>query len=277
MRYEPMLCKESKVYKHGPEWLVERKWDGMRALFELDPVEGTRIFSRTGQDLREQFPELLDLHERVGVSCVLDGEIVSLDDEGVEDLERLQMRLGDKLARRRMEFPVHVVFFDVLETMGHAVLSQPLFARRNLLSAILDGSGLEMSETLENGDPVPAHWEGVVSKLRHSTYQCGKRRSIWIKWKFTHRATLQVSGLTEGKGARASSFGACEVVDANGVPRGQVGSGFTQEALLEIMEKFYSDIPIFIEVEYRFLSKTGLMVNTAFKGIRYDKTEADNL
>src|SRR5690348_5405923 len=123
MKYQPQLAKDSKILQCGTGWIVERKWDGMRAIFELSE-SGTRIFSRTGQDLCPQFPELLDLHERIGIDCILDGEIVTLGqrleqdvlvpgDPDTEDLEVLQLRLGDKKARRRVEVPVEVRFFDI--------------------------------------------------------------------------------------------------------------------------------------------------------------------
>lgn len=285
MKLLPQLAKDSKVMQSGPGWILDRKWDGMRALFELSP-EGTQIFSRTGQDLRPQFPELLDLHEKLlgplssTTSLILDGEIVALGVDGVEDLELLQMRAGDKQARRRNEIPVEVRFFDILEISGtdirHLLLSDRRLALWSLLEAT-DCSEL-MVETLAHGDPVPAGWEGVVSKRSDSKYESGKRRSTWLKWKRTHRATLRVTGLTPGLGARASSFGAAKVADANGVHRGQVGSGFTAEALERVLRSFHSDpeTPLLIEVEYRFLSKTGLMVNTAFKGFRDDKVDADS-
>jgi ATP-dependent DNA ligase len=250
----------------------------MRALFEIS-AEETLIFSRTGQDLRLQFPELCRLHE-VLPPCVLDGEIVALTpgDADREDLELLQMRLGDKKARRMAEIPVSVRFFDVLEISGIDVRSLPLFKRRERLEDLV---GPDFLVELHDSElPVPAHWEGTIAKDPLVAYLSGKRSVTWTKFKFVERATLRVTGLTAGKNARAASFGAAVVEDANGVCRGQVGSGFNAESIAEMME-FSAAIeqgsgPL-IEVEYRFLSKTGLMVNTSFKGFRPDKSEADSL
>lgn len=285
MRYKPMLAKDSKTFLHGPEYIVERKWDGMRAIFEIDEDE-TRIFSRTGQDLGPQFPELCRLHE-VLVPSVLDGEIVALvanansamvaqlssKDGGEENLELLQWRISDKKAMQIHTVPVTVKFFDVLEAQGHCVVNYTFQQRRELLEEVVGPDF--MVETMEGAD-IPPHWEGVVSKLRSSRYECGKRRVSWSKYKFVNRATLWAVGLTSGKGARSSSFGAVMVCDANSVPRGQVGSGFTQNDIDEIQDLMPYG-PFLIEVEYRFLSKTGLMVNTAYKGLRIDKQEADTL
>lgn len=277
MKYQPQLAKASSKGAALPpgNWILERKWDGVRAIFEISETE-TLIFSRTGQDMRPQFPELLDLHERLR-PCILDGEIVAIGEDGVENLELLQMRLGDKQARRQSEVPVQVVFFDVLEQGGYDTRDFPLAYRRGVMERLLEGSGWELPETIEIGDEVPSHWEGFIAKLTTSKYESGKRRASWTKWKFVERATLWAAGLTPGKGARSGAFGAVLVEDANGIFRGQVGSGFTQEVLEEVMHLSQSGEKFLVEVEYRFLSKTGLMVNTAFKGIRRDKSEADAL
>lgn len=284
--YVPMLAKESKVTITDGHWLdvwkdkmVERKWDGMRGLFVITP-NGTFIFSRTGQDLRQQYPELANtLHHQITVPCVLDGEIITLQQEDVENLEALQFRISQKNPSPQLmeEAPASVRFFDVLECQGQDVTGEPLWKRRDLLLSILDGTGHEPPQMLGYGHDIPSYWEGVVAKDPESKYECGKRRTTWLKYKYVHRATLRLFDLTPGIGARRTSFGAAVVEDAKGNIRGQVGSGFTADDLAEIMRRFENDIPTFIEVEYRFLSKSGLMVNTAFKGIRTDKESADSM
>lgn len=285
MKYQPQLAKipgKSQRDLLPGTWIIERKWDGMRAIFEISETE-TLIFSRTGQDLRPQFPELLNLHERVGASCILDGEIIALDPEAqngpTENLERLQLRLGDKLARRRDEVPVEVRFFDILELLGQDARSLPLIDRRKLMVQLpgFSAGTFQMPEIVETLADTPAHWEGTIAKRADSPYSSGKRNADWLKFKFTQRATLRLHSLTPGKGARASSFGAVVVEDENGAIRGQVGSGFSDPAIEQILELVADGKQPLIEVEYRFLSKTGLLVNTAFKGIRTDKTEADAL
>lgn len=285
MKYQPQLAKLGKGRFTEGRWITERKWDGMRALFEFSD-QGTLIFSRTGQDLRPQFPDLCDLHLSIPedrLPCILDGEIVAFSPEcpDTEDLERLQMRLGDKKARRRYEIPVDVRFFDILDLQGD-VRHVPLHSRRVLLQEVLQGAGWAFPEDIPTGSDTPDHWEGTVVKRAESTYQSGKRNSDWQKYKFVLRATLRVTGLTPGKGSRLGSFGAATVCDEKGVHRGQVGSGFSDVAIGEILQMVgdaqtgKGPWPL-IEVEYRFPSKTGLLVNTAFKGVRMDKEEADVL
>lgn len=283
------LCAQEAI--ESPDWEVQRKWDGMRALFHILPGE-TLIFSRTGQDLRDQFPELSTLHEHFEHPAILDGEIVAYEEEygrERENLELLQMRLGDKKARRRHEIPVSVVFFDVLAAaLGESQTrfdggQHPLSERLNVLRMMLVDTPFDMPVSLESGDRVPAHWEGVVAKKANSPYRPGKRTSEWLKFKAVKRATLRATGLTPGKGSREGSFGAILVEDLQGVHRGQVGSGFSDAVITEIedwgnwwLHSEREDWPL-VEVEYRFLSKTGLMVNTAYKGHRQDKEQPDDL
>jgi bifunctional non-homologous end joining protein LigD len=256
-------------------WRVERKYDGMRALFHILP-DSTLIFSRTGQDLCPQFPELCLIHEHLESPALLDGEIVAMQDQDTENLELLQMRAGDRNAKRRDEIPVRVIFFDVLAAGDFDGTQHPLSARLEVLHALLARTPYRTPEVLTGGD-VPEQWEGVILKKRNSLYQCGKRTSEWLKYKATHRATLWAYGLTPGEGSRSDSFGAVLVRDENGVPRGQVGSGFSAAQIAEIMELDRQGDPYLIEVGFRFLSKTGLMVNTAYRGLRTDKAQADHL
>jgi bifunctional non-homologous end joining protein LigD len=269
----------------SPDWQVERKWDGMRAVFHILPGE-TLIYSRTGQDLRPQFPELCSLHEEIDPPAILDGEIVALTEDGLESLELLQLRAGDKQARRMDEIPVSPVFFDVLAAkVGNGEEfdggDRPHSERLAILRYLLTGTRYSTPEILTGGD-IPAHWEGVICKRADAPYRPGKRTSDWVKYKFTHSATLRASGLTPGKGSRAGHFGAVLVEDAEGVHRGQVGSGFSDAQIAEVeswgewWEGPREDWPL-IEVEYRLLSKTGLLINTAYKGRRLDKEEPDDL
>lgn len=265
-----------------PEWICQRKWDGMRAIFHIVPGKGVLIFSRTGQDLNDQFPDLQWLAHAIKSQCILDGEIVALNAEDREDLELLQLRLGDKQARRKDEIPVGVRFFDVLaakihDKAGFDGQEHPLVDRLHVLKMLLIDANQLGLYCEEVTDTPPAHWEGIVAKRADSHYRLGKRTSEWLKYKVTHRATLKVVGLTEGKGARADSFGAVMVQDADGIDRGQVGSGFNDSHIKEILDLVEQGVEFLVEVEYRFLSKTGLLVNTSYKGVRHDKDEADRL
>lgn len=289
MRFEAQLAKQKALITSNdplsvPEGFVaERKLDGMRCLVEIE-ADGTRLFSRTGGDLREAFPELCRLHEVLPAGTVLDGEIVIFDADGRDNLEALQPRIhaqGQKALDRSMSNPATIRFFDVLAIQGIDVRSKPLSWRKDRLFGIV-GPGFIIADEVRDGETIPADWEGVIVKRLASPYASGKRNNDWAKIKFVNRATLRVTTITAGTGARASTFGALVVEDANGVPRGQVGSGFKADDLDFVMawnERVIdgSDEELIVEVEYRFIGKNGLLVNTAFKGFREAGKEVDAL
>ena len=93
----------SRILKRQ-ELVFEPKYDGMRALIELnttpstgtasppsheraDAQEAVRIYSRRGNNKTLQFPELVEplerLRRRLKRPVLLDGEIVAVDEDGV--------------------------------------------------------------------------------------------------------------------------------------------------------------------------------------------------
>lgn len=277
----PMLAKAPSASSPSleqalasPEWVCHRKWDGARVILHLTESE-TMLYSRTGQDLRPQFPELADLHLRIPHTCILDGELVVLDDQGRDSLEKLQLRIQDKHARRRGEIPVTVALFDLLGggRMKSLPDSTPLETRLQLLGELLEGTEFETPVSVAEVDP---SWEGVVAKRAGSVYRLGKRSSDWIKFKVTQRATVRATGITKGNGSRSSSFGAVTFEDAEGVHRGQVGTGFSDSDIEQVLSWAAAGTWPLIEVEYASISKTGLLIHTRYKGVRSDKLEPDN-
>ena len=116
------------------------KWDGMRAIVV---VEGGRVraTSRQGNDATPRFPELAGLGRALGsTEAVLDGEIVTLDDDGRPSFERLQPRMqaaNSNQVRRLVErTPAVYMCFDLLWLDGHSVVHLPYTDRRALLERL---------------------------------------------------------------------------------------------------------------------------------------------
>jgi bifunctional non-homologous end joining protein LigD len=88
------LQRRKTAFDH-PDWLFELKYDGFRALAFSDTA-GVRLVSRNG-NIFKWFPELRDgLHrELIGRQCVLDGEIVCLDNEGKPQFRDVLFRRGE--------------------------------------------------------------------------------------------------------------------------------------------------------------------------------------
>src|SRR5579863_6716329 len=111
----PMLAKRVAVLPADGGWIFEPKWDGFRALVFRDRDE-ILIQSRDEKPLNRYFPELLEpLRSALPARCVMDGEIVIVQDNGL-DFEQLQFRLHPAASRVQFlskQSPASVVFFDL--------------------------------------------------------------------------------------------------------------------------------------------------------------------
>src|SRR5687768_166650 len=112
----PMLAKRVGELPVGGTWIFEPKWDGFRALIFRDGDE-ILIQSRDEKSLNRYFPELIEpLQAQLPTRCVLDGEIVVANDNGL-DFDALQLRIhpaASRIKRLSQEIPASVVFFDLL-------------------------------------------------------------------------------------------------------------------------------------------------------------------
>src|SRR5579871_5925106 len=96
-----MLAKRVEELPAGDNWIFEPKWDGFRALIFRDADE-VFIQSRDEKPLNRYFPELLDpLRAMLPSRCVLDGEIVIVNNDGL-DFDQLQLRLHPAASRVRL-------------------------------------------------------------------------------------------------------------------------------------------------------------------------------
>ena len=142
-----MLATAGQLPSDGEEWAFEIKWDGVRAILF---VEGGRVraHSRNDLDVTASFPELADIGEFLGMTtCVLDGEIVALGENGRPNFARLQRRMhvaNQREAHRRAAVdPVSFVAFDVLYLRGRSLLSSGYDERRAQLESLhLSGDDL---------------------------------------------------------------------------------------------------------------------------------------
>jgi bifunctional non-homologous end joining protein LigD len=111
------------------------------------------------------------LHSR---SCIIDGEAVCCDENGVPSFDRI--RYG------RHDADVFLYAFDLIELNGDDLRRDPLEVRKATLASVLTkaGPGLRLNEHLEHddGEVVFRHarkmgLEGIVSKRKGSPYRSG--------------------------------------------------------------------------------------------------------
>jgi bifunctional non-homologous end joining protein LigD len=248
-RFEPMLADGGWEAFDDPAWWFEPKLDGIRCVAELTTGE-TVLRTRTGRDATSQYPELHMVHELLDqVNAVIDGEIVSLDEAGRPSFEVLQQRMnlsGQRaIARAAKTTPVSLVVFDLLWLDGHDTTGLPLEQRRELLELITEQDHrLQITAHVAGDGEALARQarelglEGVMAKRLGSAYTPGRRGPDWRKIKLMNTQDCVVLGWTPGKGGRAGSFGALlvgAIVDGELRWVGQVGSGFTERMLEDLM------------------------------------------
>ncbi|MFD7639636.1 non-homologous end-joining DNA ligase [Kitasatospora sp. NPDC059795] len=229
-----------RVFDEG--WVLERKWDGIRALAVRDGGRVT-LRSRTGQQLESAYPELVAaLAAQPVPRFTVDGEIVAFEG-GRTSFARLQQRMGlhDPVRALASGVTVEYVLFDLLALQGHDTTALPLLDRKQLLSEAVEfGLPLRLSEhTLAEPDvPVPlaaacAHgWEGLIAKRAAGRYVFG-RSSDWLKLKCETGQEFVVGGWTDPAGSR-EAFGALLIgYHEQGRLRyaGKVGTGFDTRTL----------------------------------------------
>ena len=231
----PMLPKLVDEPFDNPEWAFEVKWDGYRAL-ALVGADGVRLQSRSGQDLSDEF-DLGDLRRAVFVQeAILDGEVATLGADGQADFGRLQRREGS----------LSLILFDVLYADGVWLLDQTWAVRRALLSRMVTPEAAPQvrisDEIIGRGKELFAAAaaqavEGIVGKRMDSPYLPGQRSDAWRKVKVRQQDTFVVGGFTRGEGTRRATLGSVVVGEMIGGElhhRGQVGSGLTDDAAIEL-------------------------------------------
>ena len=200
------------------EWLIEWKWDGIRAQI-MRRAEGTFIWSRGEELITERFPEIVKRAASLPLDTVVDGEILAWRDGSVRPFGELQQRIGrKKLSAKILEStPVQFLAYDILEAHGEDVRARPLRERRELLewvlrdcnsqfdvSPIVTASSWDELRELRAGSR-ERFVEGMMVKRLDSPYGTGRTRGVWWKWKiepYTFDGVLVYA--QPGRGRRAS-------------------------------------------------------------------------
>jgi bifunctional non-homologous end joining protein LigD len=241
-------------------WLIEPKWDGVRAVVTVHDGRVT-IASRLGNDVTLGYPELAALAGALeGRSAVLDGEIVAFDERtGRPSFQRLQRRMHVRSpsAQLRREVPVQLLLFDVLWLDGELMAERPQAERRKVLEDLaLDGPCWHTSPLLPPASPEDLlaacreiGMEGYVAKRADAPYLPGRRSSAWVKVKCVKRREFVVGGWSPGQGGRSGSIGSlavgCWGLDpSTGTSTGRlhyvglVGSGLSGDTIRQLTQVF---------------------------------------
>ena len=244
---EPMKAVLADTPFSDPDWIFERKLDGIRCLATRD-ASGVRLVSRTGRRMNHEYPTIVEALEReASDDFIADGEIVAFEN-GITSFSRLQRR-----GRERV--PVFLYLFDLPRHAGEDLRRLPLRQRKARLRRAFDFGGPVRFNPHRNGEhgedlfreACEKGLEGVIAKRADSVYLSGGRSRDWLKLKCHAEQELVIGGYTAPRGSR-TEFGALLVgyYDDGGTLRyaGKVGTGFdhhTLRALGEQMRKLAQD------------------------------------
>ena len=243
----------AKVVADLASYLAEWKWDGIRVQIAATSG-GVRLYSRSGDDISNTFPDLV---EAVTFQGVLDGELLVKRAGEVASFNELQQRLNRKAVTARMleDYPAFVHLYDILFDGRDDLRALPFAARRQRLEAfyarerpprmdvspLVEVAGLDDLERLRGGvrgTPI----EGLMLKRKDSPYLAGRPKGHWWKWKRDAQLLDVVLMYAQrGHGKRSSfysdfTFGAWRDGPSGPelVPVGKAYSGYTDAELLQL-------------------------------------------
>lgn len=292
----PMLAKDTDRPFDDPDWIFEIKWDGYRAIAEVNKND-VSLYSRNGNTFNASYPLVVDALKKQHINAVLDGEVVVFDDEGNPSFNAIQNYNGEN--------PICYYVFDMLEINGEDLTDLPLLERKERLREIItDTDIIKYSDHIEEkGNALfdlvgQKDMEGIIAKLADSRYLPGVRTSNWLKIK--HHKTMEaiICGYTKPSGSR-KYFGALVL----GVYRdkklkyiGHTGSGFNMKSIKEMYEvlqplvtsaspfneRVKTNMPVtwvepklVCEIKYSEITPEGNLRHPIFLHLREDKKETE--
>jgi DNA ligase-1 len=242
------LEEEPEALGDRAEWLVEWKWDGIRAQI-VRRAGGAFLWSRGEELITDRFPELSGVWAALPEGTVLDGEVLAFSGGTPMPFSVLQRRIGrQKLSPKILaEAPAAFMAYDILELAGADLRERPLRERREKLAALVQGRSdrLSLSAAVE-GESWAALGElrkqarergveGLMLKRWSSPYRHGRPRGDWWKWKIEPYAIDAVLVYAQpGHGRRATLMTDLTFALWDGgelVPVAKAYSGLTDEEI----------------------------------------------
>jgi len=298
------LARLADAAPRGRQWLHEVKFDGYRALI-WRAGKRVRITSRGSQDWTHRLTATARAAAQLPCrSCLLDTEVVALDEAGISSFSKLQQCFAAGGGASRLRTMV----FDLLYLDGEDLRPAPQLQRKERLGQLMKQARAPLFLTpFTVGDgPAAARvacehgLEGIVAKASAAPYQDG-RGGAWLKVKCVQSDEFAVIGYTTGQGARASLGSLLLASPARGSAwryMGRVGTGLTTRTVAELLQRMrparepvrlgnpptraqlrganltWVRPTLVVEVEFRGHTGEGLLRQASLKGVRADRRSA---
>jgi bifunctional non-homologous end joining protein LigD len=275
------------------DWIFEIKWDGYRAVAELDGKD-TRFYSRNGLSYNKAYPKIYNELVKMKADAVFDGEVVVFRD-GMPSFQAIQNY------KSTQNLPIQFIVFDCLQLDGKDLTKLKLLERKEILKSILPESDvIKYCDHIEEEgialfqQATKMKLEGIIAKRINSKYYSDKRSKDWLKIKNVNIDDFKIVGWTDPKASR-QYFGAlllAREIDGELVYSGEVGTGFTNDLLKSLFSKIQHlevdqcpcDGPVKKEkgfhwakpkyscqVQYVEITDDGHVRHPSFLGLRKDK------
>ncbi len=249
---------------------AEWKMDGER--FQIHKHQkDVNIFSRRLENITSMYPDAVTMAQRNidAIEAIVEGECVAIspDTQELQPFQALMQRRRKYKIRKMMEeVPISIYLFDCLYADGRDLTLMSYPERRNtLLQLVEESPRFKVIPAKKTKDPeelrrffdeaIIEGCEGLIMKSTKmdSIYRAGARSWLWVKWKRSYQSKmvepidLVVVGAFMGRGRRAGTYGALltaaydEETDTFKTVC-KVGSGFTDEVLESLPQKFKLEI-----------------------------------
>lgn len=297
---EPSLAKLTDDYFSHPEWIYERKLDGVRCVI-VKNNDKVQLLSRSKHNRNGSYPELVVPLENQLYSFIADGEIVTFDNN-ITSFSKLQGRINVEKPTEGLikKIPVYLYLFDLMYIEGHDITSIDLRTRKNILKKALQfDDGIRFCTHIDQDgesylqEACKKGWEGLIAKNATKGYIHG-RSTKWLKFKCVNRQELVIGGYTPPQGERVG-FGALLVGYYDGKDlkyAGKVGTGYSDKELKELHNKMkelqqnkspFTDFDgksdaswiepkLVAEIGFTEWTSSGKLRHPRYVGLRNDKT-----
>jgi len=237
---EPALCKLVDRAPDAEGWAHEVKFDGYRLQLRVEDGEA-RLRTRKGLDWTEKFARVARVAKSLP-DCMIDGEVVALDRQGVPSFAALQAALSEGRTDGLVFFA-----FDLMFAGGADLRDLKLSERKERLQAMLADDKAKLGPVLRYVDHFTGggeavlqsacrmRLEGIISKKLSAPYRSG-RSDDWTKAKCREGQEVIIGGwTTTGAALRSLLVGVHRGKKL--VYAGRVGTGFGQETARRLLPK----------------------------------------
>lgn len=284
------ISKEGSEVFFSPTDTIEEKKDGAMA-FQYIADGKVAYVNRNGVSKTRIYPDLIEETKKIKTDglTITQGEVFALNggtDTFETFLKRDLLKDQNKIDERVPQIPLHYEPFDIVMKDGKWLATVPLSERRKILKDLIpkDLKRIKPMKVSNNPKKFVAKMrkdktvEGVVSKESNSLYRSNKNND-WEKIKFVKEADTMIMGYNPGQGKRkeigALQVGVFDHTKNKMIEVANVGTGFTNEELLDIKKRVDNGEKLFAKVEYLKVGTQGRLRMPSFKGLREDITKKE--